>query len=268
MTDIAGYRRGEHGLFYPIDSHGNVVGPVDSSGHPWLGMPVSSFPEDKFHFDPKTGIYTPVNAQGDYYVLDPDTGGKKYFDKNGVPTTGSAYNSGIDLNQPLFDPYNLLQGNWPREQESAYHSLSDTVRGNAEKYGAAADMSASDRDRVLNDFAGEAGTKLAEQLEIDRAVFDAHAISGQNMADRLGDAAYTIEQAKAEIASDVIRGTDVIYKVDERRHNPIGIGNPTKQYFWLIEEWRKTISERKAKYDNDMRTIGDQIEAGGTAKLR
>ena len=37
--------------------------------------------------DPATGLRTPKNSNGDYYVLDPSTGKLSYFNKDGKPIT-------------------------------------------------------------------------------------------------------------------------------------------------------------------------------------
>lgn len=69
-----GYRKlGDH--YAPVNAHGQQIGPQLG------GVPSNT---TGFYTDPKTGILTPKNANGDYYTLGAD-GQKAFFDKNGVP---------------------------------------------------------------------------------------------------------------------------------------------------------------------------------------
>jgi hypothetical protein len=79
-----GYRKfGDQ--YAPISASGQQVGPQQE------GVPASG---GGFYTDPKTGVLTPKNTQGDYYTLGPD-GTKSYFDTHGSPITeGQFTNTG------------------------------------------------------------------------------------------------------------------------------------------------------------------------------
>ena len=80
-----GYRPTSDGRYAPVDPHGNQVAPLAG------GMPPS---DNGFYTDPKTGILTPKNANGDYYTFDPATGQRSYFNKDGKPITKEQYDTG------------------------------------------------------------------------------------------------------------------------------------------------------------------------------
>lgn len=80
-----GYRPTSDGRYAPVDPHGNQVAPLAG------GMPPS---DNGFYTDPKTGILTPKNANGDYYTFDPATGQRTYFNKDGKPITKEQYDTG------------------------------------------------------------------------------------------------------------------------------------------------------------------------------
>ena len=48
--------------------------------------------DNGFYTDPKTGILTPKNANGDYFTVGPD-GKKSFFDKNGAPISEAQFNN-------------------------------------------------------------------------------------------------------------------------------------------------------------------------------
>ncbi|KMO69780.1 DUF4226 domain-containing protein [Mycolicibacterium chlorophenolicum] len=80
-----GYRKfgDQYALVSPT---GQQVGPQQE------GLPASS---GGFYTDPKTGVLTPKNANGDYYTLGPD-GKKSFFDRNGLPLTEQQFNNTTD----------------------------------------------------------------------------------------------------------------------------------------------------------------------------
>ena len=77
-----GYRKiGDR--YAPVDARGQQIGPQ-------LGGVPSS--DNGFYTDPKTGILTPKNANGDYFTVGPD-GKKSFFDKNGAPISEAQFNN-------------------------------------------------------------------------------------------------------------------------------------------------------------------------------
>jgi hypothetical protein len=77
-----GYRKfGDQ--YAPVSPTGQQVGPQRE------GLPASS---GGFYTDPKTGVLTPKNANGDYYTLGPD-GKKSFFDRNGAPISEQQFNN-------------------------------------------------------------------------------------------------------------------------------------------------------------------------------
>lgn len=84
----AGFRRMADGKYAPVDARGNQVGPLHSQAPPnFPGSPA-------WHHSPLTDLFTPVNANGDYYEIDPATGQHKYFDKSGNPISKEKYFAG------------------------------------------------------------------------------------------------------------------------------------------------------------------------------
>lgn len=78
----AGYRKlGDH--YAPVNANGQQIGPQ-------LGGVPSS--DNGFYNDPKSGLLTPKNSNGDYYTLGPD-GNKAFFDKNGAPISEEQFNN-------------------------------------------------------------------------------------------------------------------------------------------------------------------------------
>lgn len=89
----AGYRKlGDH--YAPVNANGQQIGPQ-------LGGVPSS--DNGFYNDPKTGLLTPKNANGDYYTLDPN-GKKAFFDKNGVPISEEQFNNANKPRDPAPHP--------------------------------------------------------------------------------------------------------------------------------------------------------------------
>jgi hypothetical protein len=76
----AGYRKLDD-QYAPINANGQQVAPLLG------GVPNSN---NGFYTDPKNGVLTPKNANGDYYTLGPD-GKKSFFDKAGAPITEAQY---------------------------------------------------------------------------------------------------------------------------------------------------------------------------------
>lgn len=88
----AGFRNDGKGMYAPIDAHGNQIGAL-GNGQPQL-------PPGATGWHDANGTITPINANGDYYEVDPTTGQHKYFDKNGKPTTKDKYFGGAQPQTP------------------------------------------------------------------------------------------------------------------------------------------------------------------------
>jgi hypothetical protein len=76
----AGFRRTADGTFAPIDFAGHQVAPLTA------GPPASPH-----GYHDANGVLTPQNARGDYYVDDPATGKRAYFDKGGKPISTAQF---------------------------------------------------------------------------------------------------------------------------------------------------------------------------------
>jgi hypothetical protein len=84
-----GYRKiGDR--YAPVDSHGQQIAPQ-------LGGVPSS--DNGFYTDPKTGMLTPKNANGDYFTVGAD-GKKSFFDKTGAPITEDQFNHATKPRDP------------------------------------------------------------------------------------------------------------------------------------------------------------------------
>ena len=81
---ISGYKPAGNGQFAPIDNRGGQIAPQVNN----LG--VQQFPTG-YYTDPKTGIVTPKNANGDYYTIDPSTGTRHFFNKDNQTITEQQY---------------------------------------------------------------------------------------------------------------------------------------------------------------------------------
>jgi hypothetical protein len=76
----AGYRLTGTGAVAPVNADGHQIAPL--AAHP---------PAAPHGYQDTDGVLTPKNARGDYYVDDPDTGGRQYFDATGKPITEQQY---------------------------------------------------------------------------------------------------------------------------------------------------------------------------------
>ena len=74
----------------PINANGQQVAPLLG------GVPNS---DNGFYTDPKNGVLTPKNANGDYYTLGPD-GKKSFFDKTGAPISEDQYTGSATPRRP------------------------------------------------------------------------------------------------------------------------------------------------------------------------
>jgi hypothetical protein len=79
----SGYRPTPDGKYAPVDNHGTQIAPLAG------GMPPS---DHGFFTDPKTGVLTPRNANGDYYTFDPASGQRAYFNEDGKPISEQQFN--------------------------------------------------------------------------------------------------------------------------------------------------------------------------------
>ena len=80
----AGYRQFDPSHYAAVNEQGQQIGPQTSA------VPGNA---TGYYTDPKTGLLTPKNANGDYFTLGPD-GKKSFFDKTGAPITQDQYDKG------------------------------------------------------------------------------------------------------------------------------------------------------------------------------
>ena len=76
----AGFRRTDSGSYAPVDSSGHQVAPLTANP-----------PAAPHGYHDANGMLTPKNGRGDYYVDDPATGKRAYFDKDGNPITAARF---------------------------------------------------------------------------------------------------------------------------------------------------------------------------------
>ena len=76
----AGFRRTADGAFAPVDGAGHQVAPLTAGP-----------PATPHGYHDANGVLTPQNALGDYYVDDPATGKRAYFDKDGKPISAAQF---------------------------------------------------------------------------------------------------------------------------------------------------------------------------------
>jgi hypothetical protein len=76
----AGFRRTADGAYAPVDSADHQVAPL-----------TTGLPPTPHGFHDADGVLTPQNARGDYYVDDPATGKRAYFDKDGKPVSAAQF---------------------------------------------------------------------------------------------------------------------------------------------------------------------------------
>jgi hypothetical protein len=81
--DPAGFRGNGQGLYAPIDAHGNQIGALVPA--------LPGLPPGATGWHDANGTKTPINANGDYYEIDPSSGQHKYFDKSGKPIPKEKY---------------------------------------------------------------------------------------------------------------------------------------------------------------------------------
>jgi hypothetical protein len=82
----AGFRPNGNGLYAPVDPTGRQIAPL--APHP---------PPAPHGYYDANGVLTPKNARGDYYIDDPATGRRHYFDAGGKPITEQQYRDGGSL---------------------------------------------------------------------------------------------------------------------------------------------------------------------------
>jgi hypothetical protein len=92
----AGFRDNGKGMYAPVDSHGNQIGALNP------GLP--GLPPGATGWHDANGTKTPLNANGDYYEIDPASGQHKYFDKNGKPIPKEKYFAGTPETPPGTPP--------------------------------------------------------------------------------------------------------------------------------------------------------------------
>ncbi|WAJ48021.1 DUF4226 domain-containing protein (plasmid) [Mycobacterium sp. Aquia_216] len=80
--------------YAPVNANGQQIGPQLG------GVPNS---DNGFYNDPKSGLLTPKNSNGDYYTLGPD-GTKTFFDKNGAPISEEQFNNASKPRDPTPHP--------------------------------------------------------------------------------------------------------------------------------------------------------------------
>jgi hypothetical protein len=77
VQPVAIRKVGDH--YAPVDEHGTQIGRLEEQPRPNDGG---------YHTDPKTGLLTPADKDGNYFEIDPATGKKSYFNKDGKPIAG------------------------------------------------------------------------------------------------------------------------------------------------------------------------------------
>ncbi|MDG4667979.1 DUF4226 domain-containing protein [Mycobacterium sp. 236(2023)] len=89
----AGYRRGDDGLYAPVDAEGQQIAPL-----------VGATPPAPHGYHDHLGTLTPKNARGDYYVDDPVTGERRYYTAGGDPITANDFNDTDPAPAPSAEP--------------------------------------------------------------------------------------------------------------------------------------------------------------------
>jgi hypothetical protein len=104
---------------------------------------------------------------------------------------------------PPSDPYDILSGNWPPEQATAYSTAAQSSRANATEYRRAADVARTEANRAAGEWQGQSGERYARDLLADADRFAQHARTADAHAQHLDAAAGEITAAKAQIAKHV-----------------------------------------------------------------
>jgi hypothetical protein len=86
----AGHRLMPDGKYAALDARGDQIAPL---------APSLPNPTHGWHSGPNN-VQTPLNANGDYFELDPATGIHKYFDRNGHPISKAQYDGAAPTSAP------------------------------------------------------------------------------------------------------------------------------------------------------------------------
>ncbi|MDA2893417.1 DUF4226 domain-containing protein [Mycolicibacterium sp. BiH015] len=89
----AGFRRGEDGLYAPVDAKGQQVAPL-----------LGAAPPAPHGYHDHLGTLTPKNGRGDYYIDDPATGQRRYYTAGGDPITANDFNDTDPAPAPTGEP--------------------------------------------------------------------------------------------------------------------------------------------------------------------
>lgn len=162
-----------------------------------------------------------------------------------------------DIQRPTDDPYDLVQGGWPAESETAYtvaEAAADDASTTASTRSAAADdaarqtsveMQGKTADAVSDGY-DHAATQLSEQSR-----------NFTTIAGWMGDAAGKVSKAKNNIASLVVTGTSEIRDAldSELRGTPV-----TPSSSDLITQYQDEIASAASKLETDLDAIGHSLQ--------
>jgi hypothetical protein len=161
-----------------------------------------------------------------------------------------------DIQRPADDPYNLVQGSWPAESETAYtvaEAAADDASTTASTRSAAADDAARQTSAemqgktadAVSDGYDHAATQLSEQSR-----------NFTTIAGWMGDAAGKVSKAKNNIASLVMTGTsEICVALDsELRGTPV---SPSSNE--LTDKYRGEITAAATQLTDDLDSIGHSL---------
>lgn len=162
-----------------------------------------------------------------------------------------------DIQRPADDPFNLVQGNWPTESESAYIAA-ETVAGDASASASTQSVAADDAARQTDsgmqgktaDSVSGGYSHVAEQLRMQSTDFT-------TIAGWMTDAAGKVSKAKNNIASLVLTGTQEIRDAldSETKGTPV---SPSSNE--LITQYQGDIAAAASKLETDLDVIGHSLQ--------
>ncbi|MBN7314988.1 hypothetical protein I3U70_26745, partial [Mycobacteroides abscessus subsp. abscessus] len=161
-----------------------------------------------------------------------------------------------DIQRPTGDPYDLVQGSWPAESETAYtvaEAAADDASTTASTRSAAADDAARQTSVEMQ---GKTADAVSDGYDYAATQLSEQSRNFTTIAGWMGDAAGKVSKAKNNIASLVVTGTSEIRDAldSELRGTPVAPSSND-----LISQYQVEIAHVASKLGTDLDSIGHAL---------
>lgn len=161
-----------------------------------------------------------------------------------------------DIQRPTDDPYDLVQGGWPAESETAY-TAAETAAGDASTTASTQSAAADDAARQTSvEMQGKTADAVSDGYDHAATQLSEQSRNFTTIAGWMGDAAGKVSKAKNNIASLVVTGTSEIRDAldSELRGTPV-----TPSSSDLITQYRGEIAQSATQLTTDLDSIGHSL---------